>query len=64
MDEVVEQLPDTFTMHWLEDADHGYRVPKRSDRTQQQVFEEIVRTGRQWAEHLGKSPGRQHHDRR
>ena len=57
MDEVVGRLPDTFTMHWLEDADHGYRVPKRSGRTQQQVFEEIARTCRHWAEQLGTSLG-------
>ena len=49
MDEVVARLSDRFRMHWLEGADHGYRVPKASGRTQQDVFEEVARASCQWA---------------
>ena len=49
MNEVVARLPDRFRMHWLDGADHGYRVPKASGRTQQEVFEEVAQVSCQWA---------------
>ena len=52
MDEVVAGLSDRFHMHWLEGADHGYRVPKASGRTQQDVFEEVARVSCRWASQL------------
>ncbi|HZT40916.1 MAG TPA: alpha/beta fold hydrolase [Chthonomonadaceae bacterium] len=48
MQNVVEKLPPTFTMHWLEAADHGFHVQKRSGRTDEDVFREIGDVSRQW----------------
>jgi uncharacterized protein len=40
MDHVVEKLPATWTMHWLEGADHSFHVLKSSGRTDAQVLDE------------------------
>ena len=48
MQEVVEKLPPTWTMHWLEAADHGFHVLKRSGRTDEDVLNEIGDTTREW----------------
>lgn len=48
MDEALAELPSRFTMHWLEGSDHGYKVLKRSGRTQQDVFDEIGAATRSW----------------
>jgi predicted alpha/beta-hydrolase family hydrolase len=48
MEAVVEKLPATWTMHWLEAADHGFHVLKRSGRTDDDVLEEIGTVSRQW----------------
>ena len=45
MEQVLVGLSDRFRMHWLEGADHGYKVLKRSGRTQQEVFEEVGSAG-------------------
>ncbi len=49
MEQVLARLPDRFRMHWLEGADHGYNVPKKSERTQQEVFAEVAEVSCQWA---------------
>jgi predicted alpha/beta-hydrolase family hydrolase len=48
MQKVVEKLPSSFTMHWLEAADHGFHVQKRSGRTEEEVFQEIGEVSRDW----------------
>ena len=48
MDSVVSRLPETFTMHWLEGADHSFHVPKRSGRTEEDVYREIAETSSAW----------------
>jgi predicted alpha/beta-hydrolase family hydrolase len=48
MDQVVEKLPATWTMHWLDAADHGFHVLERSGRTDEDVLEEIGTVSRQW----------------
>jgi predicted alpha/beta-hydrolase family hydrolase len=50
MEAVVAKLPPTFIMHWIDGADHGYRVQKRSGRTEDDVFAEIGRNAREWLE--------------
>lgn len=38
---VVEELGPRAHLHWLDTADHGYKVLKRSRQSQQSVFEEM-----------------------
>jgi hypothetical protein len=45
-------------MHWVEDADHGFHVPKRSGRTDADVMAEIGDASVEWLSRLrGGSPG-------
>ena len=48
MQQVVEKLPPTWTMHWLEAADHGFHVLKRSGRTDEDVLSEIGEVSHEW----------------
>jgi len=34
--------------HWIDDADHGYRVPKRTGRTASDVLEEVATASVTW----------------
>ena len=52
---ILATLPKTWTMHWIEGADHSYHVQKRSGRTEEDVFKEIGETSRAWIESLGAS---------
>ena len=49
MEQVAAKLAPTFTMHWLEAADHGFHVQKRSGRTDEDVLREIGEVTRKWA---------------
>ena len=53
MEEVLGKVPTTFTMHWLEGADHSFHVQKRSGRTEEDVYEEIGSVTRDWISRLG-----------
>jgi predicted alpha/beta-hydrolase family hydrolase len=53
MDAVVARLPDTWTMHWLEHADHGLKVLKRSGRTHEDVLAEVAGMTCAWLEEPG-----------
>jgi predicted alpha/beta-hydrolase family hydrolase len=44
---VLRDLP-TATVHWLADADHGFRVPRRTGRTDEQVRAEVVAATAGW----------------
>jgi uncharacterized protein len=48
MEQVLPRLPATWTMHWLEGADHGFHVQKRSGRTDEDVLHEIGEVSRAW----------------
>ena len=48
MDEVVARLPRTWTMHWLEGADHSFHVLKSSGRNDAQVLDEVAEASRAW----------------
>jgi len=41
MEKVVSRLSDTWTMHWLDGADHGFHVLKSSRRTDADVLDEV-----------------------
>jgi uncharacterized protein len=45
---VVERLG--ATLHVVPDADHSFRVPKRTGRTEADVLDELVRVTRDWIE--------------
>ena len=49
MDRVVLNLP-RWTMHWVEGADHSFKVQKRSGRTAEEVLEEIGVATQRWVE--------------
>jgi predicted alpha/beta-hydrolase family hydrolase len=50
MDAVVARLPETWTMHWLEHADHGFHVLKSSGRTDADVMAGAGAATRAWLE--------------
>jgi predicted alpha/beta-hydrolase family hydrolase len=45
LEEVVAALP-TAELHWLDGADHGYRVPQRARQDKGSVFDEMARITR------------------
>jgi uncharacterized protein len=48
MNKVVSGLGRNFTMHWIEGADHGFKVPKSSGRSHADVLAEVAETSRKW----------------
>ncbi len=48
MKKVVSGLGRNFTMHWIEGADHGFKVPKSSGRSHADVLAEIGEVSRKW----------------
>ena len=51
MERAVDHLGG-WTMHWLEGADHGFHVLKRSGRSDDEVLSEIAEVSRAWAARL------------
>lgn len=49
LESVAAEL-DTAELHWLDTADHGYRVLKRARSTDEEVFDEMARIGRDFIE--------------
>lgn len=47
LESVVQQLP-TAELHWLETADHGCRVLKRTRTNPENVFDEMARVAREF----------------
>lgn len=52
LERVVSDLPSA-DLHWLETADHSYRVQKRSRGTAEDVFDEMARIARGFIERHG-----------
>ena len=52
MEAVVARLPRTWTMHWLEGADHSFHVLKSSGRSDADVIAEIAQVTRGWLRRL------------
>ena len=52
MEGVVDRLTDGWTMHWLEGADHSFRVLKSSGRSDAEVLGEIAEACAAWASGL------------
>ena len=54
MERVVDRLTGGWTMHWLEGADHSFRVLKTSGRSDEEVLGEIAEACGAWASGLGR----------
>ena len=48
MEKALESVQTDWTMHWIEGADHSFRVPKSSGRSEADVYEEIGEVCRRW----------------
>lgn len=48
MEAVLAKVQPAFTMHWLEGADHGFHVQKKSGRTEADVMDEVGVAAREW----------------
>jgi hypothetical protein len=55
MERAIRPLADRWTMHWLDGADHGFRVPKSSGRTAQDVLAEVGATSEAWVRTLASA---------
>ena len=49
---VCKKLGKSATLHPLDTADHGFRILKRSRKSEEDVFVEMARTVREWASGL------------
>lgn len=49
---VVAELGDRATLHWLEDADHGYRARKRVRQDPRPVFRELAEAVAAFLDHV------------
>ena len=57
LEPLVESLPNA-TLHWLDTADHGYRVLKRSRTRTDSVFDEMAEVARAFVDaHRSREPG-------
>ncbi len=52
MEDVVARLPRTWTMHWLEGADHSFHVLKSSGRSDADVLAEVGEVAAGWVRRL------------
>ena len=52
LSQVCDRLGKRATLHLLDTADHGFKVLKRSRKTEEDVFVEIARVVKDWAERL------------
>jgi uncharacterized protein len=52
MEDVVAKLGKNWRMHWIEAADHGFHVQKRSGRTDAQVIAEVAEQTKMWLKGL------------
>jgi predicted alpha/beta-hydrolase family hydrolase len=52
LEPVVDKLGQRATLHLLDTADHGFRTLKRSRKSEEDVFVEMARVVREWADRL------------
>jgi len=52
LQEVVDELGDKARLHWLDTANHSYKILKRSRQNPEDVFEEMARVSREWIDKL------------
>jgi predicted alpha/beta-hydrolase family hydrolase len=51
---LLAQVKPPPTLHVVEDADHGFHVPKRSGRSDEDVLDELVATFAAWADRVAR----------
>lgn len=49
MQKALQGVTAPWQMHWIEGADHGFHVPKRSGRTDAEVLNEVADVSAAWA---------------
>jgi uncharacterized protein len=52
MEAVLQRVPPSFEMHWVEGADHSFHVLKSSGRTDAEVLQEIASVSAEWLARL------------
>jgi len=52
LEPIIEQLRPRATVHWLEDADHSFRVPARTGRKSPEVLAEALHAMSAWVDGL------------
>lgn len=55
MDGLLDPVRGNWKMHWLQDADHSFHVPKSSSRTDAAVVAEIGTAVGEWVRALGRT---------
>jgi hypothetical protein len=48
LEQSAKAIPGEVQFHWIEGADHGYRVPRRSGRTPEDVLAEVAEVSAAW----------------
>ena len=48
MEELCKDLGKNATIHFIDDADHGFHVPKRTGKTDDEIIVEVVKTVKEW----------------
>ena len=48
LETAAKAIPGPVEFHWIDDADHGYRVPKRTGRDQADVLAEVAERAATW----------------
>ena len=54
MERALETVRTSWTMHWLEGADHSFRVLKSSGRNESAIYAEVEEVVRRWLTQLVK----------
>ncbi len=53
LEPIVDRLAPRATMHVVEGGDHSFNVPKRSEKTEEQVLREMADAVVEWGKELG-----------
>jgi len=57
MEQALQRVTTPWQMHWVEGADHGFHVPKRSGRTDAEVLHEVADVSAEWVAALSHARG-------
>ena len=52
LEEQLETYGGQLAVHWIEEGDHDFAVPKRTGRSREEVLDELVRVSLEWLEGL------------